>query len=101
MIMTFVMMIMMKLIFNPNDILIKMRKMMMISDDDGMEETDEEEEGTEEGTEEDEDDEEGEDDDEEVHSTARPRRMSELMMHSKVKPIPEASSLFLFKQHNK
>ncbi|XP_070193049.1 muscle calcium channel subunit alpha-1-like isoform X2 [Littorina saxatilis] len=75
-------------------------------EEDHNEETDEEEEGGEEDEEEDEeeeDDEEGEggEDDEDTQSTARPRRMSELHISSKSKPIPQASSLFVFSPTNK
>lgn len=44
-----------------------------------------------------------EDEDVKSHSTvtARPRRMSELNIPDKVKPIPKASSLFIFAPENK
>ena len=56
-----------------------------------------------EGTEEDEEDEEeeGSEEDSQAPSNARPRRMSEIHISSKVKPIPPASSLFLFAPTNK
>ncbi|XP_052780217.1 muscle calcium channel subunit alpha-1-like isoform X4 [Mya arenaria] len=44
----------------------------------------------------------GEDeDDSQTMSTARPRRMSELKLNTKVKPIPPASSLFIFSPQNR
>ncbi|KAK3797828.1 hypothetical protein RRG08_052427 [Elysia crispata] len=60
-------------------------------------------EGTEDGTEgeDEEDDEEGEEEEEEAPSSARPRRMSEVHISSRIKPIPPFSSLFLFKPTNK
>ncbi|XP_071083520.1 muscle calcium channel subunit alpha-1-like isoform X5 [Haliotis cracherodii] len=63
----------------------------------------EEEDDKDEGTEDDEDeDEEDEDEDEtQTVSTARPRRMSELHISSKAKPIPQASSLFMFSPTNR
>nr|AAO83839.1 voltage-dependent L-type calcium channel alpha-1 subunit isoform b [Lymnaea stagnalis] len=72
-------------------------------EDENNEESDEEE-GTE-GTET-EEDEEGEEEDEEededeTPSSARPRRMSELHISSRVKPIPPFSSLFIFSATNK
>lgn len=72
-------------------------------DEDHNEETDEDEEGGDEEEDEDEEDEEGEeeDDEDEAHSTARPRRMSELHISSKIKPIPQASSLFIFAPTNR
>ncbi|KAH3892449.1 hypothetical protein DPMN_016567, partial [Dreissena polymorpha] len=56
--------------------------------------------------EDDEDEEEGdmegeEEEDNETVNTARPRRMSEIRMSNKVKPIPPASSLFILSQTNK
>lgn len=64
------------------------------TDEDEMEEGEEEEEEgeVEEGLEEVE---------EETQSTARPRRISELHISSKVKPIPQASSLFVFSPTNR
>lgn len=68
-------------------------------DEEQNEGTDEE---AEDGEEEEEEEEEGEEEEEEeTHSTARPRRMSELHIPSKVKPIPPASSLFLFSSTNR
>ncbi|RUS83605.1 hypothetical protein EGW08_008624 [Elysia chlorotica] len=66
------------------------------SDEDGTE-------GTEDGTEgeDEEDDEEGEEEEEEAPSSARPRRMSEVHISSRIRPIPPFSSLFLFKPTNK
>ena len=60
--------------------------------DDGEEEEEEEE---------DEEDEEEEETESKTVSTARPRRMSELNIPNKTKPIPEGSSLFVFSQTNK
>lgn len=47
------------------------------------------------------DEEEDEEDDSKTASTARPRRLSELNIKEKVKPIPEAMSLFVFSPTNK
>nr|XP_037270737.1 LOW QUALITY PROTEIN: muscle calcium channel subunit alpha-1-like [Rhipicephalus microplus] len=84
-------------------------------DDDGSDEEDDDEdddedygdEGEELGDEEDEEDEEEDDeeldeesDDESVKS-ARPRRMSELHMKTKIRPIPKASSFFIFSHDNR
>ncbi|KAH9503819.1 Voltage-dependent calcium channel type D subunit alpha-1 [Bulinus truncatus] len=79
-------------------------KVPLRDDEEGNNEaTDEEEEETEgSGTEEEEEgegDEEDEEDD--APSSARPRRMSELHISSKIKPIPPFSSLFLFAPTNK
>nr|QFP39652.1 voltage-gated calcium channel subunit alpha 1-like protein [Tridacna squamosa] len=60
-------------------------------DDDRMEEDEEEEEELEEDDE----------DERETVSTARPRRMSEIKITNKAKPIPPASSLFIFSPTNK
>lgn len=51
----------------------------------------------------DEEDMEDEEDEEESQtpSTARPRRMSELHIPEKIKPIPKASSLFILQPSNK
>lgn len=38
---------------------------------------------------------------EEYVPTARPRRLSEIHIPKKIKPIPKASSLFLFKHDNR
>lgn len=71
-------------------------------DEDQNEETDEDEEGGEEDEDdEEEDEEEGLEDEDENHSIARPRRMSELHISSKVKPIPAASALFMFSPTNR
>jgi hypothetical protein len=49
-----------------------------------------------------EDDEEGNEDDDDVKpSGARPRRISELKIPNKFKPIPPASSLFIFSPTNR
>lgn len=67
-------------------------------DEDENEEEVEEDEGTEcTGTE----DEQGEEDEDESPSSARPRRMSEVHISSRIKPIPPFSSLFLFAPTNK
>lgn len=42
-----------------------------------------------------------EDEESQTPSTARPRRMSELHIPEKIKPIPKASSLFILKPSNK
>lgn len=57
----------------------------------------------EEGEEYDEEDEDEDDDDDTktASTNARPRRMSELNIKQKVKPIPPASSLFLFSDTNR
>ncbi|CAD5115428.1 DgyrCDS4403 [Dimorphilus gyrociliatus] len=47
------------------------------------------------------DEEDDEEDDSKTASTARPRRLSELNIKEKVKPIPEAMSLFVFSPTNK
>ncbi|XP_064604467.1 muscle calcium channel subunit alpha-1-like isoform X3 [Liolophura sinensis] len=62
-----------------------------------------EEENAEDDQTEDEEEEEGDDDEDDTQtvSTARPRRMSELHIKEKAKPIPKASSLFLFSPTNK
>ena len=54
-------------------------------------------------TEDEEEDEEDElgDDDDDMTSGARPRRISELKIPNKVKPIPLASSLFVFSPTNR
>lgn len=44
---------------------------------------------------------EDEEDESQAPSTARPRRMSELHIPEKIKPIPKASSLFILKPSNK
>lgn len=59
-------------------------------------ELNEEEEGE---ADEDEDDE--DDDDDASVSTARPRRLSEIHMDTKVKPIPAYTSFFIFSHTNK
>ena len=67
-------------------------------------EEEEEEEDDDEEEEEDEEDEEDDDEDEtgsKTASTARPRRMSELNIPNKVKPIPEGTALFVFTKTNK
>jgi len=46
-------------------------------------------------------DDEDDDDDEEEATGARPRRISELKIPNKVKPIPLASSLFIFAPTNR
>ncbi|KAK3102999.1 hypothetical protein FSP39_015655 [Pinctada imbricata] len=58
----------------------------------------EDDEGAGEGTEEEETE---QDDESQTVSTARPRRMSELHIPDKIKPIPKASSLFIFSSTNK
>ena len=46
--------------------------------------------------------EEEEEEEEDSHvSTARPRRMSAIRITNKVKPIPKATALFIFKPTNK
>ena len=53
-------------------------------------------------TEEELEDEEEEEEEEDSHvSTARPRRMSEIRINNKVKPIPNASTLFILSPTNK
>ena len=47
------------------------------------------------------DDDDDDDDDEEEATGARPRRISELKIPNKVKPIPLASSLFIFAPTNR
>ncbi|XP_055884029.1 muscle calcium channel subunit alpha-1-like isoform X4 [Biomphalaria glabrata] len=75
-------------------------KVPLRDDEEENEGTDEEEEETEgTGTEDGEGEEDEEDD--EAPSSARPRRMSELHISSKIKPIPPFSSLFLFSPTNK
>ncbi|CAE1323312.1 CACNA1D [Acanthosepion pharaonis] len=44
---------------------------------------------------------EGEEDESQTVSTARPRRMSEVKMPDKFKPIPKASALFIFSHDNR
>lgn len=69
-------------------------------DEDQNEETDEDG-GEEDEEDEEEDEEEGLGEEDDTHSIARPRRMSELHISSKVKPIPQASALFLFSPTNR
>ena len=64
---------------------------LSLEDDDHMEDDEEEEEELEEDDE----------DERETVSTARPRRMSEIKITNKAKPIPPASSLFIFSPTNK
>lgn len=42
-----------------------------------------------------------EEEEEEVQPTARPRRMSEIRSSIKVKPLPKASSFFVFSHKNR
>ena len=77
--------------------------MFLPDDEDQNEETDEDEEGGEEDEDDEEEDEEEEglEDEDDSHSIARPRRMSELHISSKVKPIPQANALFVFSPTNR
>lgn len=76
--------------------------MQIDDDDENCNETDEEgTEGTEDEEGEDEEEEEDEEDEDEAQSSARPRRMSEINVSSRVKPIPPYSSLFVFSPTNR
>ncbi|XP_041350166.1 muscle calcium channel subunit alpha-1-like isoform X2 [Gigantopelta aegis] len=65
------------------------------------EDYDDRDEGTEDDEEDEDEDEEGSEEDSQAASNARPRRMSEIHINSKIKPIPPASSLFMFAPTNK